>query len=215
MARCADLVNEFLNDLTEAHRSGLLGDAQTRRTFGNRHGLVSLNLAILGVDEFLLVQWIGPITGESPEIILAVLFVFAARPGSGLIALISDKINQWTLLVGALPIAVSVGAGTIMTLPLSARQHEEFFLTSTQSLFGLSLLLRLRLGVGGAIILAALFVVQVGLAYAFQKDQPREIATLTGLAWLYLVLAAGILAKELPRLVDLARRGSRAPNGET
>lgn len=66
---------------------------------------------VLGIDEFLLIQWVAPLTGESPEILLAVLFVLAARPGSGLIALISDKINQWTLLVGALPMAMSVGGG--------------------------------------------------------------------------------------------------------
>ena len=51
----------------------------------------------LGVDEFLLIQWVAPLTGESPEILLAILFVYAARPGSALIALVSDKINQWTL----------------------------------------------------------------------------------------------------------------------
>jgi hypothetical protein len=37
--------------------------------------------------------------------------VLANRSGDGLIALISDKINQWTLLVGMLPLALSVGAG--------------------------------------------------------------------------------------------------------
>ena len=53
----------------------------------------------------------------------------------GLGALISDKINQWTLLVGMLPLALSIGAGSVAVLPLDARQAEEFFLTSGQSLF--------------------------------------------------------------------------------
>ncbi len=35
---------------------------------------------VLGIDEFLLIQWVAPLTGESPEILLAVLFVLAARP---------------------------------------------------------------------------------------------------------------------------------------
>lgn len=144
---------------------------------------------ILGIDEFLLIQWIAPLTGEAPEIVLGVLFVLAARASSGLIALISDKINQWTLLVGALPVAMSIGAGSLSALPLSARQHEEFFLTAAQSLFAISLLLGLRLTVGGALLLFGLFALQVGLAFAFQHDPAREIAVLTSLAWVYLALA--------------------------
>ena len=147
----------------------------------------------LGIDEFLLIQWIAPLTGESPEILLAILFVLAARPGSALIALVSDKINQWTLLVGALPLAMSLGAGTLTALPLNARQHEEFFLTAAQSLFALALLLELRLTVKAAIALLGLFVVQVVLAFSFQHDPAREIAALTFLAWVYLALAAALL----------------------
>jgi len=71
--------------------------------------------------------------------------------------MISDKINQWTLLVGMLPLAMSFGAGAISTLPLDARQSEVFFLTAAQSLFGLALLLRLRLSVGSALMLAGLY----------------------------------------------------------
>ncbi|MGC5340861.1 hypothetical protein ACPXBC_30290, partial [Escherichia coli] len=82
---------------------------------------------------------------------VAVLFVLATRAGNGLTAMISDKINQWTLLVGMLPLAMSVGAGVASALPLDARQSEEFFLTAAQSLFGLALLLRLRLSVTSAL----------------------------------------------------------------
>ena len=155
----------------------------------------------LGVDEFLLIQWVAPLTGESPEILLAILFVYAARPGSALIALISDKINQWTLLVGALPIAMSVGAGTLVSLPLSARQHEEFFLTAAQSLFGISLLLGLRLRLSGAIALAVLFGGQVALAFTLQNNPLAEVVALTTLGWVYLALAALVLLVEWPNLV--------------
>ena len=154
----------------------------------------------LGVDEFLLIQWVAPLTGESPEILLAILFVYAARPGSALIALVSDKINQWTLLVGALPVAMSIGAGTLVSLPLSARQHEEFFLTAAQSLFGISLLLSLRLRLSGAIALTVLFCGQVALAFSLQNNPPAEIAALTALGWTYLALAAIVLAIESPKL---------------
>ncbi len=162
---------------------------------------------VLGIDEFLLIQWIAPLTGESPEIILAILFVFAAKPGSALIALVSDKINQWTLLVGALPVAMSLGAGTVMSLPLSARQHEEFFLTAAQFLFAISLLVSLRLRLAGAAILAVLFVGQLALAFALQHDTVAEIAALTALAWVYLVLAAIVFAYQWRTIAPRIRGG--------
>lgn len=60
---------------------------------------------------------------EAPAVVIAVLFVLSGRAEGGLTTMISDKINQWTLLVGMLPLAMSVGAGAIASLPLDARQH--------------------------------------------------------------------------------------------
>ena len=71
--------------------------------------MVSTGRAI-GLNEFLLIQWLAPLASEAPAVSVAVLFVLANRAGNGLTALISDKINQWTLLVGMLPLALSVGA---------------------------------------------------------------------------------------------------------
>ncbi|MBD8906519.1 sodium:proton exchanger, partial [Methylorubrum zatmanii] len=95
---------------------------------------------LLGLNEFLLIQWLAPLASEAPAVTVAILFVVAGRAASGLAALVSDKINQWTLLVGMLPLAMSVGAGSLTALPLDARQAEEFFLTAAQSLFALALL---------------------------------------------------------------------------
>src|SRR3546814_3907704 len=85
-----------------------------------------------------------------------------------------------------LPLALSLGAGHLSPLPLDARQHEEFFLTATQSLFGIALLLRLRLGLGSAAALAGLFVAQVVLAVVWQGNEARTIISLTWLGWGYL-----------------------------
>ena len=132
----------------------------------------------LGIDEFLLIQWLAPLASEAPAVTIAILFVLNGRVRAGLTTMISDKINQWTLLVGMLPIAMSVGAGALTSLPLDARQHEEFFLTAAQSMFALALLLRLRLTLLGAIALAVLFLVQLVLAFAYQAEPAREIAVL-------------------------------------
>lgn len=155
---------------------------------------------VLGIDEFLLIQWLAPLASEAPAVTVAVLFVLSMRPAAGLTMMISDKINQWTLLVGMLPLAMSVGAGALTALPLDSRQHEEFFLTAAQSLFGIALLLRLRLGLAGAASLAVLFTVQVTLAFTFRDDEARTIETLTWLGWAYIALAAFIAAANLDRL---------------
>ena len=175
--------------------------------------MVSTGRAI-GLNEFLLIQWLAPLASEAPAIAVAVLFVRANRAGDGLIAMISDKINQWTLLVGMLPLALSVGAGALSPLPLDARQGEEFFLTAAQSLFGIALLLRLRLGLWSALALAGLFAVQVGLAFVYRNDEARTIATLTWLAWLYLGLAGILFLVNGRRLAALLRSAvTGAPPG--
>ncbi|QDC40359.1 sodium:proton exchanger [Sphingobium fuliginis] len=164
---------------------------------------------VLGINEFLLIQWLAPLASEAPAVTVAILFVLSNRAAAGLTTMISDKINQWTLLVGMLPLAMSVGAGSLMALPLDARQHEEFFLTAAQSLFGLALLLRLRLGLGGACALVVLFSAQVGFAFTFRDDEALTILTLTWLGWAYLALAAVIVAmnwKDLGQIVRTAVR---------
>jgi cation:H+ antiporter len=149
---------------------------------------------VLGFDEFLLIQWLAPLASEAPAVAIAVLFVLSGRSETGLATMMSDKINQWTLLVGMLPLAMSFGAGHLTALPLDTRQHEEFFLTAAQSLFGIALLLRLRLTLGAAAALAALFVVQVVIAVRFQGDEATTVASLTIVAWAYIGLAAVIFA---------------------
>lgn len=167
-----------------------------------------------GFNEFLLIQWLAPLASEAPAIVIAILFVRANRSGDGLVAMISDKINQWTLLVGMLPLALSFGAGAIAPLPLDARQSEEFFLTAAQSLFAIGLVARLRLTVWSSIALSSLFVVQVVLAFVFRDDESQAIKTLTWLAWTYLGLAALLFvtnARPLAAFVLHAVTGRRLP----
>ncbi|MDQ6801626.1 MAG: sodium:proton exchanger [Acidobacteriota bacterium] len=168
---------------------------------------------VLGLNEFLVIQWVAPLAGESPEIIITILFTLALRPTIALGALISDKINQWTLLVGMIPLAYSLGGGRLGALPLDFRQREEFFLTAAQSLFGLALLLCLRLSLKSAFALLTLFLVQLGLAFAFHNDESRTIAVLTSMGWFYLVLTAGIVVWNRRCLMERVRSGLRAGTG--
>jgi cation:H+ antiporter len=161
----------------------------------------------LGVDRFFLVQWVAPLAGESPEIVITILFVLALRPAAALGALISDKINQWTLLVGFIPLFFSLARGALQPFPLDARQHEEFFLTAAQSLFAVALLLRLRLHLLGAVALLGLFTVQFMLGFLNQADEARDIAILTAVAWVYIVFTLGLIARDWKALFEHARFG--------
>ena len=79
-------------------------------------GLVDSGKA-LGVEEFLLVQWLAPLASEAPEFLLAAMLALRGRAAAGMTLLISSKVNQWTLLVGSLPIAYSISGTTLSPLP--------------------------------------------------------------------------------------------------
>ncbi|HEY7061328.1 MAG TPA: hypothetical protein VII06_07615 [Chloroflexota bacterium] len=116
--------------------------------------------AVLGVDRFLLVQWLAPLASEAPELIVVALLAWRGEAGLGLAALLSSRLNQWTLLVGTLPLAYSVASGAPRALPLDAHQSEEVLLTAAQSLLAFVVLMDLRLTGRDALLLFGLFAVQ-------------------------------------------------------
>ncbi|KPN31617.1 sodium/calcium exchanger protein [Halolamina pelagica] len=66
----------------------------------------------IGVPSFFMIQWIAPLASESPELIVVVVLVRKARSTAGFNALISSKLNQWTLLIGTLVIVHSIALGS-------------------------------------------------------------------------------------------------------
>ncbi len=153
------------------------------------------------VDEFLLVQWVAPLASESPEFAIAILFVMRGRAAIGMAALISAKVNQWTLLVGALPVAYGISGSTLSGLPLDTRQAQEVWLTAAQSMLALVFVVRLRLYRMEAVALISLFVVQL----LIPTPDVRVAFSL-----LYLVLAGGLLVHGADRrqaLFGLFRSG--------
>jgi cation:H+ antiporter len=117
----------------------------------------------LGIDRFLLVQWLAPLASEAPEFIIATIFASRGKGTAAIATLISSKVNQWTLLIGSLPIAHLLGGGGF-SLALDSRQVEEVLLTATQTLMGVALILALRFRRGAAWALLGLFVVQFPIA---------------------------------------------------
>jgi cation:H+ antiporter len=116
---------------------------------------------ILGINEFLLVQWLAPIASEAPEFTVAVMFALRGHAGIALGSLLSAKLNQWTLLVGMIPAVYGLSSGSLDNpIPMGSYQMNEILLTAAQSLLAVVLLLSLRLGPRGALLLFGLFIGQ-------------------------------------------------------
>jgi cation:H+ antiporter len=152
----------------------------------------------LGIDEFLLVQWLAPLASETPEFLVAALLAVRGKATASLGLLLSAKVNQWTLLVGSLPLSYSAGAGHLAPLPLDERQVGEVLLTAAQSLFGVALLARLSFGIGQAALLATLFVGQLILGGVLRAGLHSSDAASAELFWfaaLYVALAVWQLVR--------------------
>ncbi|MGH2370936.1 MAG: sodium/calcium exchanger protein, partial [Chloroflexota bacterium] len=152
-------------------------------------GLVETGTA-LGVDEFLLVQWLAPFASEAPEFLVALLFAWRGMATAGLRTLIASKVNQWTLLIGTLGLVYSIAAGAPADLPLDARQSEELFLTSAQSLFALCLIANFDLSVRESLALLGTFLLQL----VFPGTEVRLF-----MAAAYVVMAFGLILSSRSR----------------
>ena len=137
----------------------------------------------LGVDRFLLVQWLAPLASESPEFIVAILLARRGNGDDALGTLLSSKVNQWTLLIGSIPFAYLLGGGGA-ALALDARQVEEVLLTAAQTALGFAVLVGLRFHLRAAIVLLGLFVLQ----FAFPGTTARLV-----ISTVYVAIAVGVL----------------------
>lgn len=115
----------------------------------------------LGVEEFILVQWLAPLASEAPEFTVAILFALRGKPNAGIGTLVSSKVNQWTLLVGALPLAYCLSGGHLEPMHLDSRQTEEIFLTAAQSLLAVIMIADFSFSLLEASVLGILFLSQM------------------------------------------------------
>ncbi|QFG04130.1 sodium:calcium antiporter [Tepidiforma bonchosmolovskayae] len=167
-----------------------------------------------GVSEFFLIQWLAPLASESPEVLVACLLAWRGRAAAGMGVLISSKVNQWTLLIGTLPVAFLVSAGDFgwtIGLPLDARQRDEIFLTAAQSAFAIAVFANLKMSRVEAAALFLLFATQL-----FITNEHARV--LYGMA--YAALCLVLLAwnwRDLPRTARDAfaiMRGRELPGAE-
>jgi cation:H+ antiporter len=177
----------------------------------------------LGIDKVLMVQWLAPLASEAPEFVVVVLLTMRGRPDMGLGAFVSSKINQWTLLVGGVPIAfglahLKAGHGFATHMSIDGRQVEELWLTATQGLYATATILDLRFSLRQALTILGLFLVQfVGSLWLELVVHRHDLITPfhNGLSILYSVLALVVFVNQrhefMTRIRDVFGKGPPAP----
>ena len=190
------------------------------------HGLEAIGLQF-GIPEFFMIQWIAPLASESPELIVTAYLVNKARSTAAFNALISSKLNQWTLLIGTLSVVYSISLGGYGVLPFEFKQAAEIWLTAGQSFFALAILVNFRISVRESLALLVLFVSQVATEFALIRLFPAALAEtysvylLLAYTVVYILLGTGLLVSRRRALEHLARvtvanvRGTPAPDPPT
>jgi cation:H+ antiporter len=166
----------------------------------------------LGINQFLLIQWLAPLASESPELLVAGLFAWRLNTNSGLGTLVSSKVNQWTLLVGTLPIVFAISSSSTHGLPISAVQREELFLTAAQSFFAVAIMSNLSLSLREAGYLFGLFWAQFIVGALVPES--LHAAERIGVGILYLVLGLIFILRDRRRVPLLIRDAFVASHAE-
>ena len=173
--------------------------------------------AAIGVSEFLLVKWIAPTASEAPELLVATLFAWRLASRTGLGALISSKVNQWTLLVGTLPIVFTIFARQLHGLPLDRVQRVELFVTAAQSVFAVAIVASRSVSRNEAWMMLGLFVAQLaesGLAELGHISEEASAQARIGVGIVFLLAGAWVLRNDFRPLLVNVRDGFRTPWSE-
>jgi cation:H+ antiporter len=96
-----------------------------------------------GLDPYFLIQSVVPLATETPEFVIVAVLVANRRPAQGLALFLASSVSQWTLGMGALPIAYLAGGGGT-AMPLGGREQVELALTIALTLFAVAALALLK-----------------------------------------------------------------------
>jgi cation:H+ antiporter len=154
--------------------------------------------ALLGVSQFVLVQWVAPFLSEFPEKVSA--FLWARRVTHAPMALmnmVSSNINQWTVLAAMIPLVFGYShyhhTGAWADFQFDAEQRGEIILTLLQTGLGMVVLANMEFDWFDATALFVLWVVQ------FLAPHLREEVSVAYALWIA-VLLVGFVVKGQPLL---------------
>ena len=92
---------------------------------------------LLGVSNYIFVQWVAPFLSEFPEGVTAFNWAKSVKKSPmALMNIVSSNINQWTVLVAMIPIVYSLSRGEVSVIHFDVHQKEEIILTMAQAILG-------------------------------------------------------------------------------
>ena len=81
---------------------------------------------LLGVSNFVFVQWVAPFLSEFPEKVTAFNWARKVKKAPmALMNMVSSNINQWTVLVAMIPIVYSISRGEVSVIHFDHHQKVE------------------------------------------------------------------------------------------
>ncbi|MDQ6662768.1 MAG: hypothetical protein M3Z23_00035 [Acidobacteriota bacterium] len=138
--------------------------------------------SLLGVSDFVFIQWVAPFVSEFPEQVSAFYWARSIeRAPMALMNMVSSNINQWTLLTAMLPIVFSISRGTPSAIYFDSQQGQELLMTLGQSLVAALILVNMELAWWEAVGLFFLWALQFGFSIS-------PVAVVTGVHW-YITIA--------------------------
>lgn len=138
---------------------------------------------ILGVSNYIFVQWVAPFLSEFPEGVTAFNWARTVKKSPmALMNIVSSNINQWTVLVAMIPIVYSLSRGQISVIHFDAHQKVEIFLTMAQAILGFLFLANMEFRWHEALGLFSLWFIQ------FLVPSWREEITYVYLFWILIEL---------------------------
>ena len=141
---------------------------------------------VLGVSQFVFVQWVAPFLSELPEFMTTSYWARSrGKAGMALMNMASSNINQWTVLAAMIPIVYSLSLGHPAAVPL-AEHRVELLLTLLQGTLGVVLLANFNFQAYEALGLFVLWFVQ------FCVPSWREEVSLLYAAWLVFELGSAV-----------------------
>jgi cation:H+ antiporter len=169
--------------------------------------LLSLS-AVLGVPNFVFVQWVAPFVSEFPEKVSAFYWARTIDKASmALMNMVSSNINQWTLLTAMLAIVYSWSVGAPAEIAFGGQQKVELLMTLGQSLVGWLFLVNMRLEWWEATSLFALWAIQFALSPL--EGSVHYWVTVVYFAWAAFEIIRILISRRMPVAFKLFREVMR------
>ena len=141
---------------------------------------------VLGVSQFVFVQWVAPFLSELPEFLTTSYWARSrGKGGMALMNMVSSNVNQWTVLAAMIPIVYSLSLGHPAEVPM-AEHRVELMLTLLQGALGMLLIANLNFQAYEALGLLALWFVQ------FCVPHWREEVSIAYAVWLAIEIASAL-----------------------